>query len=176
MNEQESLLAAINEIVQLAPYDAAWPGAFELERKRLLALFPGAFMAIEHFGSTAIPGMSAKPIIDLIAGVASLAKMDELCAPLCQTGYSTSEAFNASLTDRKWFMRWADGRRTHHLHVVVHEGPVWRERLTFRDRLRADPQAAARYERLKARLAGEHRHDREAYTDAKAEFVRSIVG
>jgi GrpB-like predicted nucleotidyltransferase (UPF0157 family) len=71
-------------------------------------------------------------------------------------------------------MRWADGRRTHHLHVVVHGSEVWRERLTFRDRLRADAEATARYGSLKASLATKHRDDREAYTSAKADFVRSF--
>ncbi len=65
-----------------------------------------------------------------------------------------------------------DSRRTHHLHVVVQGGEVWRERLAFRDRLRADPEAAARYESLKKSLATQHRDDREAYTAGKADFVR----
>ncbi|MCW7539662.1 GrpB family protein [Aquabacterium sp. A7-Y] len=175
MTDQESLLAAIHESVELVPYDPAWPPAFEEERWRLLSLFPSAFVAIEHIGSTAIPGMRAKPIVDILAGVESLTGVDALAARLCEVGYATSAEFNASLSDRKWFMRWAHGRRTHHLHVVVHDGGIWRQRLAFRDRLRVDPQAAARYERLKARLAAEHRDDREAYTDAKADFVQSIV-
>ena len=90
MTEDESLLAAINEVVEIVPYDLGWPGAFELERARLLALFPGAFLAIEHFGSTAIPGMSAKPIIDLIAGVAPLASLSEWTSRPREAGYSTA--------------------------------------------------------------------------------------
>jgi len=174
MTEQESLEAAIHEHVELVPYDLAWPRKFEAERTRLLSLFPKVFIAIEHFGSTAIPGMSAKPIIDILAGVESLAGADALSTHLCEMGYSTSAEFNASLSDRKWFMRWADGRRTHHLHVVVHDADVWRDRLAFRDRLRADAEAAARYEGVKAALATQHRDDREAYTAAKAEFMRSF--
>jgi GrpB-like predicted nucleotidyltransferase (UPF0157 family) len=174
MTEQESLEAAIQETVELAPYDSAWPRKFEAERTRLVSLFPGVFCEIEHFGSTAIPGMSAKPIIDILGGVETLAGADALSARLCEVGYLTSAEFNASLSDRKWFMRWADGRRTHHLHVVVYDGEVWHERLAFRDRLRADPDVAARYESLKLSLATRHRDDREAYTVAKAEFVRSF--
>ena len=172
MTEQESLQAAIHERVDLVPYDIVWPKNFEAERTRLLSLFPDVFVEIEHFGSTAIPGMLAKPIIDILCGVQTLTGADALSSRLCEVGYSTSAEFNASLSDRKWFMRWADGRRTHHLHVVVQGGEVWRERLAFRDRLRADPEAAARYESLKTSLATQHRDDREAYTAAKADFVR----
>lgn len=174
MTEQESLQAAIHERVALVPYDVAWPNKFEVERTRLLSLFPDVFVEIEHFGSTAIPGMLAKPIIDILCGVETLAGTDALSIRLCEVGYSTSAEFNASLSDRKWFMRWADGRRTHHLYVVVHGGAAWRERLSFRDRLRADSNAAARYERLKTHLASQHQDDREAYTAAKADFVRSF--
>ena len=174
MTEQESLEAAIHEHVALVPYDIGWPKKFEAERTRLLSLFPDAFIEIEHFGSTAIPGMSAKPIIDILGGVATLTGADALLARLCEFAYSTSVQFNASLSGRKWFMRWADGRRTHHLHVVVHGGEIWLERLAFRDRLRADAEAAQRYESLKASLATKHWDDREAYTAAKADFVRSF--
>lgn len=174
MTEQESLEAAIHEHVELVTYDTAWPEKFEAERTRLSSLFPADFIQIEHFGSTAIPGMSAKPIIDILGGVETLTGADALSTRLFEIGYSTSAEFNASLSDRKWFMRWADGRRTHHLHVVVHGGEVWRERLAFRDRLRADAEAAARYESLKASLAAKHWNDREAYTSAKADFVRSF--
>ncbi len=175
MTDEESLLAAIHEPVELVPHDPLWPAAFTQEHQRLLTLFPGAFAAIEHIGSTAVPHMSAKPIIDLLAGVASFDGVDVLSRQLCANGYSTSDEFNATLHDRKWFMRWADGRRTHHLHVVVHGGTAWREHLAFRDRLRADPEAAARYAALKAELARQHRNDREAYTEAKAHFVRSAL-
>jgi GrpB-like predicted nucleotidyltransferase (UPF0157 family) len=174
MTEQESLQAAIHEPVDLVPYDSAWPKNFEAERTRLLSLFPDVFVKIEHFGSTAIPGMRAKPIIDILGGVVALTDADALSSRLCEVGYSTSAEFNASLSDRKWFMRWANGRRTHHLHVAVHGGAVWRERLAFRDCLRADASAAARYESLKTGLATQHRDDREAYTAAKAEFVRGF--
>ena len=79
------------------------------------------------------------------------------------------------MSDRKWFMRWANGHRTHHLHLVVHGSPVWHARLRFRNALRSSPELAAKYAALKTQLAATHPNDREAYTDAKAEFVRAIV-
>lgn len=175
MTEEESLHAAIHEDIALHPYEVTWPRAFEAERSRLLSLFPGDWVAIEHIGSTAVPGLQAKPVIDLLAGVRSIHDAERLAQPLCQVGYATSAAFNASLSDRKWFMRWANGHRTHHLHLVVHGGPVWQERIKFREALRSSPELAANYTALKTQLATAHPHDREAYTDGKAEFVSAVV-
>jgi GrpB-like predicted nucleotidyltransferase (UPF0157 family) len=176
MNEQESLFAAIHEEVTLHEYESSWPMTFCAERDRLESLLPGAFIELQHIGSTAVPGMPSKPIIDILAGVNSMAQAESLVEPVCRSGYTTSVEFNETLSDRKWFMRWADGHRTHHLHVVVHDGKVWHERLRFRDALRSQPELAASYASLKSQLAVRHTSDREAYTDAKAEFVRSVLG
>jgi len=124
MTEDESLLAAIHEGVNLNAYEASWPQAFDDERDRLLCLFPGVFKGVQHIGSTAVPGLSAKPIIDILAGVESITIAEQLALPLCNSGYTTSSEFNDSLQDRKWFMRWENGHRTHHLHLVVHDGCV----------------------------------------------------
>lgn len=174
MNDAESLRAAIHEEVALQPYDASWPARFAAEQKRLLAL-PDRFVAIEHIGSTAVRGLVAKPVIDIMAGVESMEQARALTAPLCEAGYTTSAEFNATLSDRQWFMRWANGRRTHHLHVVVHASPAWEERLRFRDALRASPELATAYAALKAELAAVHTTDREAYTEAKADFVQATL-
>lgn len=175
MNKADSLQAAIHEDVELEAYSSAWPGMFVAERDRLLALLPLSFIDIEHIGSTAVPGLMAKPVIDILAGVSSMAEARSLSPVLLDAAYSTSAEFNATLTDRQWFMRWADGRRTHHLHVVVHGGPAWRRHLRFRDALRSDAILAARYAALKAGLAVRHGADREAYTEAKTAFVQSIT-
>lgn len=170
-----SLQQAIHEAVRLSPYDPSWPALFARERDRLLSLFP-QLLAVEHIGSTAVPGLAAKPVIDLLAGVASMAAADALFDPLLVGGYTTSREFNASLHDRRWFMRAANGRRTHHLHVVVHAGPVWTDRLRFRDLLRASPALAQAYWQCKAELALRFRHDREAYTAAKGAYIASTLG
>ncbi|WP_018507501.1 GrpB family protein [Thiobacillus thioparus] len=175
MREDESLERAIHEDVALCPYNPEWPFLFLAERERLFSLFPLLLLDIQHFGSTAIPGMSAKPIIDILAGVESMAVAESLVEPLLRSSYTTSAEFNATLTDRRWFMRWANGRRTHHLHVVVLGGTEWRQRLHFRDVLRSDPELANRYSLLKTELAVQHSTDREAYTRAKTEFVLSVA-
>jgi len=175
MTEQESLLAAIHEEVRLHPYDSLWPSAFAAERQRLTSLLPGVFLQIEHIGSTAVPGMPAKPIIDLLAGVESMSLAKSIAERVSASRYTTSAEFNETLVDRMWFMRWAEGHRTHHLHVVVQDGNVWREHLAFRDVLRSSPPLAARYAALKNQLAARHSTDREAYTNAKAGFIRSTL-
>lgn len=176
MNDQESLFAAIYEEVALHEYEPSWPMTFRAERNRLESLLPGAFIDLQHIGSTAVQAMPAKPIIDILAGVNSMAQAASLAQPICMSGYTTSTEFNEALSDRMWFMRWADGHRTHQLHVVVHEGKVWHARLRFRDALRSQPKLAASYASLKFQLAARHTTDREAYTDAKAKFVRSVLG
>lgn len=175
MTEQESLQRAIHERVMLVPHSPDWPARFAAERERLLALFPGVLREVQHIGSTAVPGLPAKPIIDLMAGVDGMETADALIAPLLDAGYVTSAEFNASLHDQRWLMRHADGRRTHHLHLVVYEGPLWQTRLRFRDALRAAPGLAERYAGLKARLAMRYPLDREAYTQAKGDFVREVL-
>ena len=175
MSDEQSLAAAVNEPVALCAHDPAWAQAFELERDRLRALLPGAFVAIEHIGSTAVPGLAAKSIIDIMAAVESLEGVETLIERLCDNGYTTSAEFNASLTNRKWLMRWRDGHRTHHLHIVVAESAQWHDRLAFRNALRNEPALARRYAELKTELAVRHQDDREAYTDAKSAFVRAAV-
>ena len=176
MANDHSLARAITEEVRLAPHDARWVGQFEIERDRLLDLLPGQFAAIEHIGSTAVPMLAAKPVIDLLAGVGNIGEADALLDFLCSHGYSTSAEFNATLPDRRWLMRHDAGRRTHHLHLAVFGGELWLEWLQFRDLLRADPEIAARYGHLKHDLAARHHHDREAYTRAKSAFIDEVLG
>lgn len=173
--QDQDLDRALHEEVHLAAHDTGWPSTFEAERQRLETALPGAFIEVAHIGSTAVPGLPAKPIIDLLAGVRSMEEADALVEAVCAAGYTTSHEFNATLADRRWFMRAAHGRRTHHLHLVVHGGAVWQARLAFRDALRMDPALAGRYAALKQQLAVEHRLDREAYTDAKACFVEQAL-
>ena len=174
MNAQKSLIAAIYEGVELLAYDPSWPAMYAAERERLSSLLPGVFVELQHIGSTAVPGLVAKPIIDLLAGVESMTTAEAIAGSICSSGYTTSAEFNETLNDRKWFMHWANGHRTHHLHVVVHDSKAWHERLRFRNALRSQPELAVRYAALKSQLTERHATDREAYTDAKAEFVRSV--
>lgn len=175
MGNDNSLARAISEEVHISAHDPRWAAQFAAERQRLMDVLPGRFAAIEHVGSTAVPGLAAKPVIDILAGVGSLSEADALLGPLCANGYETSAEYNATLPDRRWLMRHALGRRTHRLHIVVFGGELWAQWLSFRDVLRADASIAARYERLKHDLASHHRHDREAYTSAKRAFIDDVL-
>lgn len=165
---------AISERVRLVPHDEGWSASFRAERARLVALFP-QFREVEHIGSTAVPGMPAKPIIDILVGVDSMAVANALFEPILQAGYTTSRAYNEMLPDRRWFMRSRAGYRTHHLHVVALGSKTWIEHLLFRDKLRSNPALAQEYASLKAELAARFERDREAYTDAKSQFVAAVL-
>jgi GrpB-like predicted nucleotidyltransferase (UPF0157 family) len=154
--------------VEIVEYDPAWPAAYAAERERLAPLL-GEGVELHHFGSTAVPGLAAKPVIDLIALV------DDLEAPIAalvqRGGYQYPPAYNATLTHRRFLCYPTAAHRTHHLHLVDEPGELER-RLRFRDCLRADPILAGEYVALKRALAERYSDDREAYTEAKSEFVK----
>jgi GrpB-like predicted nucleotidyltransferase (UPF0157 family) len=158
-----------DDLVEIVDYEPGWPARFDAERERLLPLLPGA--EIHHIGSTAVPGMPAKSVIDLMALVEDL---DEPIAALtAKSGYQFPEAFNATLVHRRWLCRPSAAHRTHHLHLVDERSELDRH-LQFRDGLRANPTLADEYARLKRELAVRFANDREAYSDAKSAFIRHV--
>jgi len=131
--------------------------------------------AVEHVGSTAVPGLDAKPVIDLLVGVQDVGSAGCCIRPLAEIGYSYwTENPNP---DRMLFVKFTADRtsRTHNLHVVEVGGDLWDDRLLFRDHLRAHPEAADEYARLQHDLAERFRDDREAYTEAKTDFVLATL-
>ncbi len=165
----------VTDDIILEPANLEWPRLFEEEKTRLLTVSGSHFIAIEHTGSTAVPGLDAKPVIDMLGGVASMAVADALLEPLCAVGWDTSPEFNATLSDRRFLLRWPEGVRTHHLHLVVYGGGPWQSILGFRNRLRAYPELAERYRKLKVDLAAAHKTDRFAYTEAKTAFIADAL-
>lgn len=164
------------ESVYLTPYDPLWPTLFEEERRRIEDAIGPWVAEIEHVGSTAIPAVDAKPVIDIMVGLASMTHADRCVEPLVSLGYSYWE--EGVETHHRLFVMFVDARRTartHNLHLVEAGGRYWKERLLFRDYLRDHPVVADQYAQLKHKLAKQHRDDREAYTAAKAEFVSAIV-
>lgn len=160
--------------VHIVPYDPAWPAMFELERATLaMELRAWVVGSIEHVGSTAVVGLSAKPVIDIMVGVQSLAASRPAIPVLRELGYQYAEYKTDVM---HWFCKPSFEVRTHHLHLVPFDGPLWRERLAFRDLLRSDPVVASEYDQLKRDLAAQHRFDREAYTQAKYPFIARCLG
>lgn len=127
---------------------------------------------IEHVGSTAVPGLAAKPVIDIMVGVKDLESSRPAIPAVEALGYCYAPY---RPDEMHWFCKPSPAFRTHHVHLVPHESPSWIRRLAFRDHLRAHPDAAAEYADLKWKLAGQYRLDRETYTEAKGPFIASIV-
>lgn len=163
-----------DEPIQLATPDPSWPAQFEHERAALdEAIGEWVCGRIHHVGSTAVPGLDAKPIIDILAGVHDLDTARACFGPLTDLGYLYAPYLPEEM---HWFCKPHPARRTHHLHLVPVGSQRYRDELAFRDRLRGDPQVAGRYVSLKRELAERHRDDREAYTEAKSAFVQAILG
>jgi len=170
----------LEEAVAIVPYNPAWPQLFEEEKRHLLHSLPRDLISrIEHFGSTAIPNLAAKPIIDMLVEVTSLEETKEKIVPLLEAqGYDyfwrathgeDGPPFYA------WFIkRDSNGNRTHHIHMLESDFEHW-DRLLFRDYLIEHPATAKEYELLKLRLSRDYRDDRVAYTNGKTEFVGRVT-
>jgi len=164
-----------DEPVHVTGYDPAWPARFADERDQVTAALARWLAApVEHIGSTSVPGLPAKPIVDMLAPVRSLAEAQDAVPPLQRDGWVfwPEDPYRYY---RLWFLRPQPESRTHHLHVIEHDHPHAQALLAFRDALRADPDLRTSYADLKKQLAREHRGNRNAYTNAKADFVAGVV-
>lgn len=159
--------------IQLEAYNPSWPAAFQAERDLLWpVLEPWLAGSIEHVGSTAVPGLSAKPVIDIMAPVKDLQSSRPAVRELQGLGYR----YAPYKTDvMHWLCKPSAELRTHHLHLVPLNSRLWIERLAFRDLLIADPAVAKDYAALKHRLAAAYGHDRERYTDEKGPFIETVL-
>jgi GrpB-like predicted nucleotidyltransferase (UPF0157 family) len=165
---------ADDEPIRLVPYDPSWPARFAEERAVLDEEIGGwATGGIHHVGSTAVPGLSAKPIIDILAGVVSLHAAKACFDPLAKLGYLYAP-YRAD--EMHWFCKPHPSRRTHHLHLVPTDSSRFHDELAFRDRLRSSPKLAEEYAGLKRDLAERFADDREAYTDGKVDFIGRVLG
>lgn len=178
---EQRIKRLVAEDVAIVPYDPRWPDLFRQEKQHLLSCLPKELVTrVEHFGSTAVPGLAAKPIIDILVQVTDLDATRMRIVPVLKSqGYEylwrpthgdDGPPFYA------WFIkRDRDGIRTHHIHMVeAHFDEHW-SRLLFRDYLIDHPDAAREYERLKMQLASAYPNDRVAYTNGKTEFIRKAM-
>ena len=162
-----------SEPVSISPYDPDWPARFEREREALEEAIGGWITGgVHHVGSTAVPELDAKPIIDILAGVADLETSRACFAPLADLDYLYAPYLPEEM---HWFCKPHPSRRTHHLHLVPTDSERFADELAFRDRLREHPGTAQAYAVLKGNLAAQFRDDRAAYTEAKADFIRAVL-
>jgi GrpB-like predicted nucleotidyltransferase (UPF0157 family) len=163
----------MTETVTIVPYDPAWPRRFEEECAVLAAVFAGSEAAIEHIGSTAVPGLGSKPVIDVMIGLRDLAEAGRRKTALEATGYEYVPQYEKELPERRYFRKPPIPPREFHLHCVVKGSDFWIRHLAFRDYLRFHPESAAAYYELKKELAT--RLSKEKYTDAKSPFIEGIL-
>lgn len=173
----------------IADYDPVWRQRFERERVEILRVCgAGAFVRIEHIGSTAVPGLGAKAIVDILPGLRSLDDAVALIAPLASIGYEYVPEYerpseiDEGMPLRRYFRKDVSGERAFHMHMVETGSDFWKTHLLFRDFLRISPADAAEYERVKREVAVEYNKTVTAasnvnlgYTDKKSDCVNAIM-
>lgn len=159
----------------VSPYSAEWPDLFRGIREELLDVFSPLVVSIEHIGSTSVPGLAAKPVIDVLLGAQSLLDIESRIGPLGERDYAYVSKYEREIPMRRYFVKPSGASLRVHLHGVEIGSPIWREHLVFRDALRGNLDLRARYQMLKLRLAEEFADDKSAYTDAKGPFIRSAL-
>ena len=177
---EEKVARVVKEEVAVLPYDPAWQRLFEEEKEHLLACLPSEIVRrIEHFGSTAVPGLPAKPIVDILVEVTDLDETKQRIAPILEDqGYEYF--WRPSWGDDvapwyAWFIkRGKDGKRTHHIHMVEANFEHW-DRLFFRDYLLEHPKVAEEYAALKITFSQTYHNNRVAYTKAKTDFIVRVT-
>lgn len=166
-----SVLGLERNVVRLDDYTPLWIELYREEAERIRAAIGHLIIDLQHIGSTAIPGIKAKPILDLMAGVARLHEALLCRTPLEALGYDY--AAHAGVAHDYVFGKGVV--RTHLLHVVEYESAEWTNHLRFRDRLRNDRELAQEYERLKEELSRKFSENRAEYTSAKSKFICQVI-
>jgi len=173
---EERVKAAVREEISISPYNPAWPVMFLEEAEFLRCSLPTELLGrIEHFGSTAVPGLAGKPIVDMLVEVTSLEETQRQIVPILESrGY---DYFWRTDVDPPyaWFIkRDRVGKRTHHIHMVEFDSRIW-DALYFRDYLKEFSDESQRYDELKRSLATRYPKDRVAYTKGKTEYIREVT-
>ena len=179
---EQRIERVVREEITISPYDPQWPESFRHEKEHLQSCLPSDLvLRIEHFGSTAVPGLASKPIVDMLVEVSDLRATRERIVPVLESqGYDyfwrpthgdDGPPFYA------WFIKRESGTgaRTHHIHMVEGRFTEHWDRLLFRDYLIDHPEVAKEYEGLKLRLASVSPRDRVAYTRGKTEFIVTVT-
>jgi GrpB-like predicted nucleotidyltransferase (UPF0157 family) len=162
--------------IVICEYDPNWVFLYEKEKENLSQILADNIERIEHVGSTSVPGLGAKPIIDILIGVKTLKIADQCVLMLINQGYRYVQEHEDVLPMRRYFTKGSkQGGRTHHIHMVETTSDFFSDHLLFRDYLRKHPMKAKEYYLLKKALEKKYKFEREKYTDAKTDFVLSIL-
>jgi GrpB-like predicted nucleotidyltransferase (UPF0157 family) len=173
---REPVIVAMPDEIALVDYDSRWPQKFALESARIRSVLAEPTLEIEHHGSTAVPGLAAKPVIDMLVAVDSMARAARYAAVLIEYGYEAVDTRYRELwPERIVLIRREHGVRSCHVHLMLRGHPIWKRLVAFRDYLRTHPDVAAEYAALKRSLAGAHNDDRHAYMSAKGEFIERVT-
>ena len=167
----EHLLGVENNVVRLSEHSSLWSQLYREEEQRIRTALGTLIIDLQHIGSTAIPGIKAKPVLDMLAGVAKLENALLCKAPLEAIDYDYIA--RAGIANDHVFGKGVP--RTHYLHVVEYGGAKWDNHLRFRDRLRNDPELAQAYEKLKEELSRKFSDSQEKYHDAKSKFIDEVA-
>ena len=165
------LLGLESGVVRVVPYNAKWPELFRIEAERLSSTLAPLGVTLEHTGSTSVPGLAAKPILDILAGYDDRSLLPKIIAALVDAGYI--HRGEQGIAGREFFRR--GDPRSHHIHLAQRNGTFWNDHLKFRDALRADDKLRDEYAALKTQLAQRFPRNREAYIEAKTEFVCEVI-
>ena len=160
--------------VKLTPYDPVWAALFAEEKQGIADVFGEKLLGIEHIGSTAIPGMDAKPILDLMIAVASIDDYEDEGTILEKVGYTFGRDMREE-HQHVLFVKGPDENRTHYLKLTTLDSQFWQEKLLFRDYLISHPERAEAYRQLKHQLLEQYAGERAEYTDGKADFVKKTL-
>ncbi len=159
----------------LLEYQDTWPAHFQRVASELRSVFSSSGALVEHVGSTAVQGLCAKPVIDVLVGLKRLSEAEDRQHPLAELGYIYRAEYEAQLPERRYFVRAEAATLRVHLHCVIHEGRLWQHHIAFRNELRCNPEILREYAALKRNLALVHSGDKNAYKDAKAPFIRRVI-
>lgn len=160
--------------VTVVEYSPVWPDLFEQEKCLLQSVLVNTGVVIEHVGSTAVPGLAAKPIIDLMLGLPDFSQADTLIPKITAQGYIYVSKYEDVMPDRRYCTKEQGQTRTHHIHLVEIGSDFWERHLLFRNFLRQNPDVAHNYAALKKELAQREWQDGNEYAEAKTEFIRGI--
>lgn len=161
----------VKRVIEVVPHDPEWARQFAQEAEEWREVMGGEIIDVHHVGSTAIQGVSAKPIIDLVIVVQDIERVDAYDAEMTRRGYLPRGEYG--IPGRRYFIKGTEIHRTHHIHVYGDGSPEIARHIAFRDYMNAHPDEAAAYGRLKEELAAAHPHDIDAYVDGKDGFIKA---